>query len=176
MLGIGLVILLAVSLLGGYLYLEHRKEVQLYQRGFRLLEEQLGVYIKEHYSGVSKVEFTDISGYRYYAMSVHPIITDEFGNRTYLDEGINGAYEIGYLGEDGFGEPLITLMDYDKSREIDVSKDKTLPAKAKLETYESMDKKIQILIEEGKVKGIQKSDQGSPKMKIVYNLKVTIKD
>ena len=31
------------------------KGVKLYKRGFRLLEEQLATYIKEHYSGVSRV-------------------------------------------------------------------------------------------------------------------------
>ena len=36
------------------------KYVKLYKRGFRLLEEQLATYIKEHYSGVSKIEFSPI--------------------------------------------------------------------------------------------------------------------
>ena len=36
------------------------KTTKLYQRGFRLLEEQLGTYIKEHYSGVEKIEFSPI--------------------------------------------------------------------------------------------------------------------
>ena len=36
------------------------KGVKLYKRGFRLLEEQLATYIKEHYSGVSKIEFSPI--------------------------------------------------------------------------------------------------------------------
>ena len=36
------------------------KTAKLYQHGFRLLEEQLGTYIKEHYSGVEKIEFSPI--------------------------------------------------------------------------------------------------------------------
>lgn len=49
-----------VAIFGGAIYMNHRKEQNLYKHGFRLLEEQIAVYIKEHYSGVSKVEFTDI--------------------------------------------------------------------------------------------------------------------
>jgi hypothetical protein len=30
------------------------KTTKLYQRGFRLLEEQIGTYIKEKYSGIEK--------------------------------------------------------------------------------------------------------------------------
>ena len=33
------------------------KTAKLYQHGFRLLEEQIGTYIKEYYSGVEKIEF-----------------------------------------------------------------------------------------------------------------------
>lgn len=36
------------------------QEQRLYKHGFRLLEEQIDVYIKENHSGISKVEFTDI--------------------------------------------------------------------------------------------------------------------
>ena len=36
------------------------KTTKLYQRGFRLLEEQIGTYIKEHYKGIEKIEFSPI--------------------------------------------------------------------------------------------------------------------
>ena len=36
------------------------KTTKLYQRGFRLLEEQIGTYIKEKYSGIEKIEFSPI--------------------------------------------------------------------------------------------------------------------
>ena len=34
------------------------KTTKLYQHGFRLLEEQIGTYIKEHYRGIEKIEFS----------------------------------------------------------------------------------------------------------------------
>ena len=36
----------------------NRKEEKVIKYGFRLLEEQLGLYIKENYSGISKIEFS----------------------------------------------------------------------------------------------------------------------
>ena len=36
------------------------KTTKLYQRGFRLLEEQYGTYFKEHYKGIEKIEFSPI--------------------------------------------------------------------------------------------------------------------
>ena len=36
------------------------KTTRLYQRGFRLLEEQYGTYFKEHYKGIEKIEFSPI--------------------------------------------------------------------------------------------------------------------
>ena len=36
----------------------NRKEEKVIKHGFRLLEEQLGLYIKENYSGISKIEFS----------------------------------------------------------------------------------------------------------------------
>ena len=35
-----------------------RKEEKIIKHGFRLLEEQLGLHIKEKYSGISKIEFS----------------------------------------------------------------------------------------------------------------------
>ena len=34
-----------------------QKEEKIIKHGFRLLEEQLGLHIKENYSGISKIEF-----------------------------------------------------------------------------------------------------------------------
>ena len=36
------------------------KTTRLYQHGFQLLEEQIGTYIKEHYKGIEKIEFSPI--------------------------------------------------------------------------------------------------------------------
>ena len=63
-----LFITLVSAILGRSIYLGHKQEQQkqiakehaLYKHGFRLLEEQLATYIKEHYEGVSKIEFSPI--------------------------------------------------------------------------------------------------------------------
>lgn len=34
------------------------KTTKLYKHGFLLLEEQIGTYIKEHYTGIEKIEFS----------------------------------------------------------------------------------------------------------------------
>ena len=61
------------------------KTTKLYQRGFRLLEEQLGTYIKEHYSGVEKIEFSPIyiteEGSTFSNAYVRPTIYDKHGNK-----------------------------------------------------------------------------------------------
>ena len=65
------------------------KGVKLYKRGFRLLEEQLATYIKEHYSGVSKIEFSPIfvqggDGQSMFRANIVPVIYDLQGNKAYL--------------------------------------------------------------------------------------------
>ena len=72
------------------------KEVKLYKRGFRLLEEQLSTYIKEHYSGVSKIEFSPIfvqggDGQTMFGASIIAAITDSNGNKTYLGKKIGSV-------------------------------------------------------------------------------------
>ena len=65
------------------------KGVKLYKHGFRLLEEQLATYIKEHYSGVSKIEFSPIfvqggDGQSMFRANIVPVIYDLQGNKAYL--------------------------------------------------------------------------------------------
>ena len=65
------------------------KGVKLYKRGFRLLEEQLATYIKEHYSGVSKIEFSPIfvqggDGRSMFRANIVPVIYDLQGKKAYL--------------------------------------------------------------------------------------------
>ena len=38
-----------VAIFGGAIYMNHKKEQGLYKHGFRLLEEQIGSYVIEHY-------------------------------------------------------------------------------------------------------------------------------
>ena len=56
---IGLIILV-IAIIGGKYYMEKQRATQLYQHGFKLYEEQIATYIKEHYSGVRKIEFSPI--------------------------------------------------------------------------------------------------------------------
>ena len=85
------VLFIAWFLVSIYIGGKHQEQ-RLYKHGFRLLEEQIAVYIKENYSGVSKVEFTDIYKYGSSGLYVYPIIMDNHGNRTLLNDSINGAY------------------------------------------------------------------------------------
>ncbi|MDU5661290.1 MAG: hypothetical protein E6014_03145, partial [Streptococcus sp.] len=126
------IIPIVFSLFLGDRYAEHR----LYKHGFRLLEEQIAVYIKENYSGVSKVEFTDIYNYGDSGLYVYPIITDNHGNRTLLNDSINGAY--GTLRglyalefHPSSKSEIIYLDNSANGTEIDVSDCQTLPDKAK---------------------------------------------
>ena len=166
-----------VAIFGGVIYMNHRQEQNLYKHGFRLLEEQIAVYIKEHYSGVNKVEFSDIYNYGDSGLYVYPIITDNHGNRTLLNDSINGAY----WTSRGFYEltfhptiknEIIYLDNSANGTEIDVSDYRTLPDKAKWKKDSLTDRNIERLLKDGSIKGVEKSDKGSPDMKIVYNLKI----
>ena len=152
-------------------------EQRLYKHGFRLLEEQIAVYFKEHYSGVSKVEFTDIYNYGDSGLYVYPIITDNHGNRTLLNDSINGAYGTSrglYALEfhPSSKSEIIYLDNSANGTEIDVSDYRTLPDKAKWKKDSLTDRNIERLLKDGSIKGVEKSDKGSPDMKIVYNLKI----
>ena len=62
------------------------KTTKLYQRGFRLLEEQYGTYFKEHYKGIKKIEFSPIyvtgdDGSSMLNAEIVPIIYDYHGNK-----------------------------------------------------------------------------------------------
>ena len=38
--------------------MDRMKVDNLYRHGFQLYEEQIATYLKEHYSGISKIEFS----------------------------------------------------------------------------------------------------------------------
>ena len=180
-----LFITLVSAILGGSIYMGHKQEQQkqiakehaLYKHGFRLLEEQIAVYIKENYSGISKVEFTDIYNYGDSGLYVYPIITDNHGNRTLLNDSINGAYGTSrglYALEfhPSSKSEIIYLDNSANGTEIDVSDCRTLPDKAKWKKDSLTDRNFERLLKAGSIKGVEKSDKGSPDMKIVYNLKI----
>ena len=158
------------------------KGVKLYKRGFRLLEEQLATYIKEHYSGVSKIEFSPIfvqcgNGQTMFDANIVPVIYDNHGNKAYLGRkvGKHGYASYGLLGDlrldfNGFDEEVIEI-DVD-GKFLDITNYKSLPPKAKLTTNPSMDENIVALVNAGHLKDVVKSEKGSLKAEVAYNTEI----
>ena len=158
------------------------KEVKLYKRGFRLLEEQLATYIKEHYSGVSKIEFSPIfvqggDGQTMFDANIVPVIYDNHGNKAYLGRkvGKHGYASYGLLGDlrldfNGFDEEVIEI-DVD-GKFLDITNYKSLPPKAKLTINPSMDENIVALVNAGHLKDVVKSEKGSLKAEVAYNTEI----
>ncbi|AND80389.1 hypothetical protein A0O21_01890 [Streptococcus pantholopis] len=157
---------------------------QLYKHGFRLYEEQIATYIKENYSGVSKIEFSPIfvdgdGRFTMRTVNVVPVIYDEEGNKAYLGRMIGqqgyGNYGTGngpVLSIDSAGEEVIELKDFDADKVYDVSGYKTLPDFAKLKSNSLMDKNVAALVEKHQLEAVEKSSEGSPDIEIVYNLEI----
>ena len=160
------------------------KTTKLYQRGFRLLEEQIGTYIKEKYSGIEKIEFSPIyvTGDEDSSMLnayVHPTIYDKYGNKATLGTQIKkyvpnsfGIVTDLIVDFDWDGNEVIELFDSDDER-IDVSNAKKLPKEAKLTDAKSIDINIQMLVEDGQLKDVIKDEKGSPEAEIIYNVKLS---
>ena len=155
------------------------KTAKLYQHGFRLLEEQLGTYIKDHYSGVEKIAFSPIyvteEGSTFSNVYIRPTIYDKHGNKATLGTKVKNVIpsEIGivsYIIVDfyGDGSESIELMDSD-GKFIDVSNKQHLPNEVKLTNQELIDENIELLVEDGQLKDVVKDDKGSPDAEIVYN-------
>ena len=181
-----LLIAVVIAILGGSVYIGYKQEQQkqldkehtLIKHGFRLLEEQLAIYIKEHYEGVSKIEFSPIyedggDGYSMHTLNVVFAISDEHGNRAVVDEdgnipfGTANGLTMDFDGVDG--SQVIELNKYDSDEVVDVSNDDKLPQKAKLESYDILDTTIQYLVKNGKLVDVKSSDKGSSDVKVVYN-------
>ena len=158
------------------------KGVKLYKRGFRLLEEQLATYIKEHYSGVSKIEFSPIfvqggDGQTMFDANIVPVIYDNHGNKAYLGRkvGKHGYASYGLLGDlrldfNGFDEEVIEI-DVD-GKFLDITNYKSLPPKAKLTINPSIDENIEALVNAGHLKDVVKSEKGSLKAEVAYNTEI----
>ena len=158
------------------------KTTKLYQHGFQLLEEQIGTYIKERYSGVEKIEFSPIyiteEGSTFSNAYVRPTIYDKYGNKATLGTQIKkyvpnsfGIVTDLIVDFDWDGKEVIELFDSDDER-IDVSNAKKLPKEAKLRNAESIDINIQMLVEDIQLKDVVKDEKGSPKAEIVYNVEL----
>ncbi|MBX9096654.1 hypothetical protein [Streptococcus gordonii] len=164
-----------------------RKEEKIIKHGFRLLEEQIGTYIKENYSGISKIEFSPIfiQGGKYnppFTAHVLPVIYDEEGNRAVLGGqfGKNGYPAYGLVTDlrldfDHNDNEIIELENSAKGLgvEIDVSIAKTLPNEAKIKTdIKPIDENIVALVDTKKLKNVRKNKEGSPKAELIYNLEI----
>ena len=164
-----------------------RKEEKIIKHGFRLLEEQIGTYIKENYSGISKIEFSPIfiqGGKDNPPFTAHvlPVIYDEEGNRAVL------GGQFGKTGYPAYGLSSDLRLDFDNNDneiielgnsakglgvEIDVSNAKTLPEEAKIKTaIKPIDENIVALIDTKKLKNVRKNKEGSPKAELIYNLEI----
>ncbi|RSI10767.1 hypothetical protein D8884_05830 [Streptococcus sanguinis] len=160
------------------------KTTKLYQRGFRLLEDQIGTYIKEKYSGIEKIEFSPIyvTGDEDSSMLnayVRPTTYDKYGNQATLGTQIKkyvpnsfGIVTDLIVDFDWDGNEVIELFDSDDER-IDVSNAKKLPKEAKLRDAKSIDINIQMLVEDGQLKDVVKDEKGSPEAEIIYNVKLS---
>ena len=158
------------------------KGVKLYKRGFRLLEEQLATYIKEHYSGVSKIEFSPIlvrggDGRYMFHANIVPIVYDEYGDKAYLGKKIGNQTFAHYddfssirLDFDGLDEEIIEIRV--GSEFIDISDSKCLPENAKLNSVKEIDENIEALVKDGQLKDVVKSEKGSLKAEILYNTEI----
>ena len=160
------------------------KTTKLYQRGFRLLEEQYGTYFKEHYKGIEKIEFSPIyiegdNGGSMLNAYVRPTIYDKCGNKVTLGTTIENYTPNSYglvthifLDFDGSGNDVIELMD-SHGNEIDVSNEKHLPDEAKLTKARSTDENISLLFQDGQLKDVVKDEKGSPEAEIIYDVKLS---
>ena len=159
------------------------KTTKLYQRGFRLLEEQLGTYIKEHYSGLEKIEFSPIyvteEGSTFSNVYIRPTIYDKHGNKATLGTKVNNVYPSSFgivshiiLNFDGGGNEAIDLKD-SNGNNIDVSNAQHLPDEAKLTRAKGIDVNMELLVEYGQLKDVVKDEKGSPEAQIIYNVKLS---
>ena len=187
--------ILLISLSAGFVYMTQfhsstgldRKEEKIIKHGFRLLEEQLGTYIKENYSGISKIEFSPIfiqggKDNPLFTADVLPVIYDEEGNRAVL------GGQIGKTGYPSYGILSGLLLNFDHNDneiielensakglgvEIDVSNAKALPEEAKIKSeLDVTDENIAVLVDTKKLKNVRKNKEGSPKAELIYNLEI----
>ena len=178
---------LIIVLVSGGIFIYHKltkpdlgpKTTRLYKRGFRLLEEQIGTYIKDHYTGIEKIEFSPIyvtdEGSTFSNVYIRPTIYDKHGNKATLGTKVKNLIpsDIGIISYiiadfDGDENEVIELTD-SNGKFIDVSNEQHLPNEVKLTRQELIDENIELLVEDGQLKGVVKDEKGSPNAEIVYN-------
>lgn len=176
---------LFVLAIGAKFFTDRMKVDNLYRHGFQLYEEQIATYLKEHYSGISKIEFSSIfisggKGESFLQGRVVPVVYDTYGNKIYLrNDGFVDKVLVDYsmvFGTDlefniNDGSEIINLRD-DKRRHNSVISGQPLPEKLKWVDHETTDEAMYAFSREGYLKGVEKSSQCSPKAEIVYNLEI----
>ena len=171
--------------LGGKFYMDRMKVDNLYRHGFQLYEEQIATYLKEHYSGISKIEFSPIfksggSGEGFVYDRIVPVVYDTYGNKVYLrndgvlkmgvaDYEMTAGIDLDFNVNDG--SEIIYLRN-DQKESISVESYHNLPDELKLNKDEITDEKMEAFSREGYLKGVEKNSQGSPEAEIVYNLEI----
>ena len=123
---------LIIVLVSGGVFIYHKltkpdlgpKTTKLYQHGFRLLEEQIGTYIKEHYTGIEKIEFSPIyvtgdDGSSMLNAEVVPIVYDSHGNKAIF----GGSYKNFQHPAYGIIGSLRLDFDYDLKESIELKTD-----------------------------------------------------
>ena len=171
--------------LGGKFYMDRMKVDNLYRHGFQLYEEQIATYLKEHYSGISKIEFSPIfksggSGEGFVYARIVPVVYDTYGNKVYLrndgvlkmgvaDYEMTAGIDLDFNVNDG--SEIIYLRNNQKES-ISVESYQNLPDELKLNKDEITDEKMEAFSREGHLKGVEKNSQGSPEAEIVYNLEI----
>ena len=165
--------------------MDRMKVDNLYRHGFQLYEEQIATYLKEHYSGISKIEFSPIfksggSGEGFVYARIVPVVYDTYGNKVYLrndgvlkmgvaDYEMTAGIDLDFNVNDG--SEIIYLRN-DQKESISVESYHNLPDELKLNKDEITDEKMEAFSREGHLKGVEKNSQGSPEAEIVYNLEI----
>ena len=171
--------------IGAKLFMDRMKVDNLYRHGFQLYEEQIATYLKEHYSGISKIEFSPIfisggGGESFVNARIVPVVYDTYGNKVYLrndgvldmavpDYGTLAGLDLSFNVNDG--SEIIYLRNNERES-VRSEGYQHLPEQLKLQKEEFTDKVMTAFSREGHLKGVEKNSQGSPKAEIVYNLEI----
>ena len=171
--------------IGAKLFMDRMKVDNLYRHGFQLYEEQIATYLKEHYSGISKIEFSPIfisggGGESFVNARIVPVVYDTYGNKVYLrndgvldmavpDYGTLAGLDLSFNVNDG--SEIIYLRNNERES-VSSEGYQHLPEQLKLQKEEFTDKVMTAFSREGHLKGVEKNSQGSPKAEIDYNLEI----
>ena len=165
--------------------MDRMKVDNLYRHGFQFYEEQIATYLKEHYRGISKIEFSPIfisggGGEGFVNARIVPVVYDSYGNKVYLrndgvldmavpDYGTLAGLDLSFNVNDG--SEIIYLRNNERES-VSVESYQNLPDGLKLNKDEITDEKMDAFSREGHLKAVEKNSQGSPQAEIVYNLEI----